>query len=327
MKHRQCWTGLARAWSGLILVAVCALAHAEYPDKPITIYNPFPPGGATDALVRALGPALSRDLHQPVIIENLGGAGGTIGMSRVAGSSPDGYSLLFNNVAQSVAAKLYNAKGLDPITSFEPVGMVAFVPMVLVSAVNFPSKDLRSLLERAAHEKLSIATSGLGSATQLCSMLIMNATHTTLMPVPYKGAGAAMVDVLAGRVDLLCDQPPGTVSFIKGGKMRAYAIATKRRLPILPDVPTFAEAGLPDFEVASWHGLYAPKGTSAAVTARLSKALQQALQDPALKALFEQIGAQIVTPQQATPAALRDYLRQDVDRWTPLIKNLDITNN
>lgn len=316
--------GALRTIAALALACTAIAAAAQgYPSKPITMYIPFPPGGATDALMRVLAPALGKQLNQAVVIENLSGAGGTIGMSKVANANPDGYSLLFNNVAQSVAATMFGARSLDPIKSFEPVGMVAFVPMVLVAGSGYAPNSLQEVLAEARITKISIATSGLGSATQLCSMLLMNATKTQMMPVPYKGAGPAIIDVLANRVDLLCDQPPGTAAFINSGKMKAYAIATKTRLAILPDVPTFAEAGLSNFEVASWHGIYAPKGTPAVITTAISTALQAALQDPALIKSFDQIGAQRVTSEQATPSALRDYLRADIARWTPLIKDVD----
>ncbi len=280
---------LVLGWVGLMYVS---LAQAgAYPDKTITMYVPFPPGGTTDTLVRVLVKSMSLNLHQNIIVQNLTGAGGTIGMMRVAQSDPDGYTLLFNNVAQSVAPMMFKSKALDPVNSFEPVGMVAFVPMILVARSGFAPKTLQDVLALAKTQKLSIATSGLGSATQLCALLLMKVSGTNMSSIAYRGAGQAIIDVVGGRIDLLCDQPTDTTSYINSKTMTAYAIASKTRLAILPNVPTFSEAGLP-LEMSSWHGLYAPKGTPKDVVAKLSVSLQQALLDPALKKAFDQLGAQ-----------------------------------
>lgn len=313
----------APALVGLGVALLCGMNAASadtYPSKTITMYVPFPPGGTTDTLIRILVKSMAQNLDQNIVVQNLGGAGGTIGMARVAQADPDGYTLLFNNVAQSVAPLMFKAKGLDPIKSFEPVGMVAFVPMMLVSRSGLGPKTLKEVLELSKKKKLSIATSGLGSATQLCALLLMNASHADLMPIAYRGAGPAIIDVVGGRVDLLCDQPTDTASYINTGKMTGYAIASQSRIPILPDVPTFTEQGLP-IVMSSWHGIYAPKGTPKAVTEKLSASLQKALLDPELKKAFDQLGAQTVSQQQATPGALRDYLKADIARWTPLVKD------
>ena len=243
--------------------SVAAFAQ-DYPGKPITMVVPYAPGGSTDVLARILAETMSRDLKQPVIVENLGGAGGTVGSGRVAKAVPNGYTLLFHNMGLAAAPALYRTLSFDPIADFEPIGLVADVPMILVGRKDLPPVTLTELIAyaRVHRDKLTFANSGPGSTAHLCAMLLMSQTQIELTSVPYRGTGPALQDLIGGQVDLLCDQPVSTAGHIQGKLLKAYAIANKTRIPVLPTVPTFSEAGLPGFELAVWHGLYAPKGTS-----------------------------------------------------------------
>jgi tripartite-type tricarboxylate transporter receptor subunit TctC len=306
------------------LAMLCGqVAHAaEFPSKPITIIVPFAAGGPTDTVARLLGQAMGAELKQTVIVENVAGAGGTVGAGRVARADPDGYTLFLHHIGHSTAPALYRKLPYDAVTDFAPIGLVTDVPMTLVARGNFPPKDLKEMVDyvKKNADKVTYANAGLGAASHLCGMLFMSAIDTDLTTVPYKGTGPAMNDLLGGKVDFMCDQTTNTTSQIKAGKIKVYAVTSKKRVPSLPDVPTAAEAGLPNFEVTVWHGLYAPKGTPKAIIDRLNAALKVALKDPTLKQRFADLGTEPVAESQATPEALNAYLKAQIALWGPIIK-------
>ncbi len=301
---------------------ISAISFAQYPDKTITMVVPFPPAGSTDVLGRILAQSMSKTLGQTVVVENSGGAGGTIGAARVARAANDGYTLLFHNMAHASAPALYAKLPYDPVADFEPIGFVTDVPMILVARKDFPADNLQGVLAyiKANPGKLNFANAGVGATSQLCETLMRIATKSNWIAVPYKGTGPALNDLLAGQVDLTCDQPASTLSHIKAGTLKPIAVATKQRLKSLPNVPTFAESGMPNFQLAVWHGLYAPKGTPKPVIDKLTNALNQALKDPALVTRFEDMSAILATPEEAQPKYLGSFLRKDVERWRTTLK-------
>jgi tripartite-type tricarboxylate transporter receptor subunit TctC len=306
---------------------VASQAHAQqYPTKVITMIVPFAAGGPTDTVARLLGVPMSKTLKQQVIVENVGGAGGTIAANRVAKASPDGYTILIHHIGMSTAPALYRKLSYDPITDFEPIGLVNEVPMTLVARNDFPVKDLKELIAyvKKNKDKVTYANAGLGAASHLCGMLFMTAIETDLTTVPYKGTAPAMNDLLGGQVDFMCDQTTNTTSQIKGGKIKVYGVTTKTRVASLKDVPTMHEAGLPNFEVSIWHALYAPKGTPKTVVATLTKALQEGLKDATVKQRYADLGAEPVAEKRATPEALRAHLKAEIDKWAPIIKKAGV---
>jgi tripartite-type tricarboxylate transporter receptor subunit TctC len=269
---------------------------------------------------------MGTSLNTQIIVENVDGAGGTIGAWRVAKAPPDGYTLFLHHIGHSTAPSLYRKLPYNSISDFEPIGLINEVPMTLVARKDFPAEDLKGLIAyvKANKEKINLANAGLGAASHLCGMLFMTAIQTELTTIPYKGTGPAMNDLLGGQVDVLCDQTTNTTSQIKGGKIKVYGVTTKKRVPSLPDVPTLSEAGLPNFEVSVWHALYAPKGTPKAVIDSLTKALQYALKDATVKQRFAQLGTEPVAENRATPEALRAHLKAEIDKWAPIIKKAGI---
>lgn len=304
-----------------------AVTHAqEYPNKTITMVVPFAAGGPTDTVARLVAQSMGKTLKQQIIVENVGGAGGTIGAARVARSAPDGYTIFLHHIGQSTAPALYRKLSYNAIDSFEPVGLVTDVPMTLVARKDFPAKDFKEFLAyvKANKAKVTYANAGLGSASHLCGMLFMTAIETDLTTVPYKGTGPAMNDLLGGQVDFMCDQTTNTTSQIKGGKIKVYGVTTKTRVASLPDVPTLNEAGLPGFEMAVWHALYAPHGTPKAIVDSLSGALQVALKDATVKQRFAELGTEPVAASRAKPEALRAHLKAEIDKWAPIIKKAGV---
>lgn len=312
---------LMSAVLGLMVASIVSAAD-PYPNKSVTIVVPFSAGGPTDTVARLIGQAMSKDLGQQVLIENVGGAGGTLGAGRVARARPDGYTVLLHHIGMSTAPALYRKLPYDPQKDFEPIGLVTDVPMTLVARKDFPPKDLKDLIVyvKKNKDKVTYGNAGLGAASHLCGTLFMSAIDTPLTTVPYKGTGPAMNDLLGGQIDFMCDQTTNTTSQIKAGKIKVYAVTTKQRVASLPEVPTASEAGLPKFEVVVWHGLYAPKGTPKAAVNRLTKALQSALQDPVVKERFAELGTEPVAQKDATPAALRAQLKAETNKWGPILK-------
>jgi tripartite-type tricarboxylate transporter receptor subunit TctC len=309
------------------LVLILSQARAqEYPNKVITMIVPFAAGGPTDTVARLLGVPMTKTLKQQIIVENVGGAGGTIAANRVAKAPPDGYTILIHHIGMATAPALYRKLPYNPMTDFEPIGLINEVPMTLVAKKDFPAKDLMELIAyvKANKEKVNYANAGLGAASHLCGMLFMTAIQTEVTTIPYSGTGPAMNDLLGGQVDFMCDQTTNTTSQIKAGKIKVYGVTTEKRVPSLPDVPTMDEAGLKGFEVAVWHALYAPKGTPKPVIDKLTEALQEALTDATVKQRFADLGTEPVAADRATPEALRKHLKAEIDNWGPIIKKAGV---
>jgi tripartite-type tricarboxylate transporter receptor subunit TctC len=310
----------------LAAVAMTALfagpALAEYPERPITVIVPFSAGGPTDTVTRLVAEAMSKELGQQIGVEKAGGAGGTLGAGKVAKAAPDGYTLLLHHIGMATSATLYRKLAYDPLTAFDYIGLVTEVPMVLVAKPNFEPTDLKGLIEyvKANKDKVNYANAGIGAASHLCGMLFMSAIDTKLTTVPYKGTGPALTDLMGGQVDLMCDQTTNTTNQIKEKKIKAYATTTPKRLDALPDVPTAAEGGLSGFEIAVWHGLYAPKGTPKEAIDKLVPALQKALKDPVVIERFASLGTAPSSEADATPAALEAKLKSEIARWKPVIE-------
>ena len=310
----------------LLFMSPAAALAQDYPSRPITMIVPFSAGGPGDVIARILGTAMSAPLKQPFVIENVVGAGGTLGTNRVAKATPDGHTLLLMHVGQATAPALYAKLPFDPVGDFAMIGLVTDVPMILVARPNFPAKDLKELVERIRSEgdKMTMANVGLGSASQLCGLMFMSATDTKLTSVFYKGGGPALNDVIAGHIDVYCDPATGPTPHIQSRTIKGYAITSKKRVPTLPDVPTSAEAGVPAFDVTTWYGLYAPRGTPKPVVATLVAALQTALRDPALIGRFGELSMTPVEQERATPEALEALLKAEVDKWGRVIKEAGI---
>jgi len=308
--------------AALALVGGAYAQAPAFPTRTITIIVPFAAGGPTDTVARLLGQAMGADLKQTVVVENVAGAGGTVGAGRVARADPDGYTLFLHHIGHSTAPALYRKLPFNAVDDFAPIGLVTDVPMTLVARGNFPPKDMKELVDyvKANKDKVTYANAGLGAASHLCGMLFMTAIDTDLTTVPYKGTGPAMNDLLGGKVDFMCDQTTNTTGQIKAGKIKVYAVTSAKRVPSLPDVPTTAEAGLPKFEVNVWHGLYAPKGTPKAVIDRLNASLKVALKDPTLRQRFADLGTEPVADNLATPEALSTHLKAQIALWAPIIK-------
>lgn len=297
-------------------------AQAEYPERTITMVVPFAAGGPTDTVARLVAESMSKDLGQQVIVENVGGAGGTLGAGRVASADADGYTVLLHHIGMATSATLYRKLAYDPLTAFDYVGLVTDVPMTIVSRKDLEPTDLKGLVEYAKANKdtVTIANAGIGAASHLCGMLFMSAIETPLVTVPYKGTGPAMTDLLGGQVDIMCDQTTNTTKQIQGGTIKAFAVTSPARLDIFPDLPTAVEGGLPGFEVGIWHGVYTPKGTPPEAIAKLEGSLQKALKDENVIARFAELGTKPSSQADATPAALKAKLESEIARWKPIIE-------
>lgn len=304
----------------LSLVASAAFAQT-YPDRPITVIVPFSAGGPTDTVTRLVAEPMGRELGQQVVVQNVGGAGGTLGATQVAKAPADGYTLLLHHIGMSTAPALYENLAFDPQKDFAPVGLVTNVPMTIIARKDFEPSTLPELVEyvKANADKVTLANAGIGAASHLCGLLFMDAIATPLVTVPYQGTGPAMTDLIGGQVDFMCDQTTNTMGQIRAGEVKAYAVTTPERLAALPDLPTTAEAGLPQVEVGIWHALYAPAGTPEAAIEKLSAALQAALADPQVVARFAELGTTPEPADRATPAALQAHLAEQIALWKPVI--------
>ena len=311
----------------VLLMAALGASAQDYPTRTITVIVPFAAGGPTDSVARLIAQSMGKTLGQVLIVENAAGAGGTIGVEKVAkGAKPDGYTLLLMHIGISTSVSLYRNLRWDPQRDLDPIGLVTDVPMTMIARKDFPPKDMKELIGyvKANKDKVTYANAGVGAASHLCGMLFMTAIQTDLTTVPYKGTGPAMTDLIGGQVDFMCDQTTNTTPQIKGGKVKAYAVTTKKRVASLPDLPTMEEAGLKGFEVGIWHGLWAPHGTPKPALDKLVKALQAALKDPEVAARFAELGTEPEPQNRATPEALRAHLKSEIEKWSPLIKKAGV---
>ncbi|QQR37033.1 tripartite tricarboxylate transporter substrate binding protein BugD [Devosia oryziradicis] len=311
---------LAAVLLGGLALSGTALAQG-YPTKPVTVVVPFSAGGPTDTVARLLAEVMSQDLGQQVVVQNVGGAGGTLGAGQVATAPNDGYTLLLHHIGMSTAPTLYRSLPYDPAKDFAPIGLITSVPMTLVARKDFEPTTLAELMDyiKANGENVTYAHAGIGSASQLCGMLLMDALDTQMTTVPYQGAGPAMTDIIGGQIDMICDQTTNTTSQIKAGEVKAYAVTSQNRLDALPDVPTTKEGGL-GLEIGVWHGLYAPAGTDPAIIERLEKSLQVALANETVISRFAELGTYPVTAEEATPDALAQTLASQTELWRAVIE-------
>ena len=306
--------GLAAAFTG-------AWAQS-YPARPVTLVVPFAAGGPTDVVARALGQAMSKTLGQTVIIENKTGAGGTLAAAYVAKAAPDGHTLLIHHNGMATAPALYRKLTYNPLADFEYVSQVVDVPMTLLGRKDLPAKNVPELVGylKANAEKVNFAHAGLGAVSHLCAMMFRQAVGVDVQTVPYQGTAPAMNALLAGQVDLLCDQTTQTVQHIKSGGVKLYGVTTLERIKALPNAPTLAEQGLKGFQVVVWHGIYAPKGTPAPVVDKVNAAVRAGLKDPVVQQRLAELGAEIVPDSKLTPEGLRSWLKAETERWGPVIQ-------
>lgn len=299
-----------------------ALAADVYPAlKPVTMVVPFAPGGPTDAVARSLAEAMRATLGQTLVVENVGGAGATIGAARVAAAQPDGYTLLLGHVGLTTAPALYAKLSFDPVKDFAPIGLVADLPMLLLARPDFPAANFAEFVKYARNHPgaVTIANAGVGSASHLCSVLMMNAVGADFQPIPYKGIAPGMTDVLGKRVDAMC-----VSGYTPGLAVKTFAVTTKARLAEVPDVPTMQEEGLKNFEMGIWHALWAPKGTPQPVVAKLTAALQAAQADPKFRQRMKDLGT-VVMDGQGNPAALDSRVKSDTAQWRELLHKAGVT--
>ncbi len=309
----------------LALGAGSVLAQA-YPARPISLIVPFAAGGPTDIVARTLAAAMAKPLGQTVLVENKLGAGGTLAAGYVAKAAPDGYTFLIHHNGMSTAPALYRKLAFNPLTDFEYVGQVVDVPMTLLGRKDLPAKNLQELMAyvKANASKINLANAGLGAVSHLCGMLFQKALGADVTTVPFSGTAPALNALLGGQVDLLCDQTTQTTQHIKAGTVKFYGVTTKERIRALPDAPTLSEGGLKDFEVVVWHGVYAPKGTPAAVIDKFNAALRTALKDPAFANRMTDLGAELVPDAKQTPEGLKSWLQSEILKWGPVIRSAGV---
>lgn len=305
-----------------------AFAQA-YPSKPITILVPAAAGGPTDTVARLVAESMTKTLGQTVLVDNAGGAGGTIGMAKVARSAPDGYTLAVWHIAQATAPALYDGLKYDVVNDFDGIGRITDVPMTLVSKTALPPKDVGEMLAWIKKEqaKATYGHAGIGSASFLCMLMLQKDLGVKVEGVGYRGTGPAMNDLIAGTFDFMCDQTTGTTGPIASGKIKGYAVTTKTKVASVPNLPTLDSSGVPGFEVSAWHAMWAPKGLPKDVSDKLVSALQAALKDPKVVERFASLGTEPVAPAQATPEALKTQLTNEVKRWDPVLRAAGVKGN
>lgn len=316
---------MKKIFLALALASIGGAAVAAYPDKPVTLVVPFTAGGPTDKVARDLAEALRKPLGgQSVIIENVGGAGGTLGQTKVAKAANDGYTILLAHISMATSPALYRNLQYKTLDDFEYLGLINEVPMTLIGRPSLPAGNYAELSKwlDANKGKINLANAGLGSASHLCGLLYQQSLKLDMTTIPYKGTAPAMTDLLGGQVDIMCDQTTNTTSQIAGGKVKAFAVTSAKRLttPTLANLPTLDESGLKGFTVAIWHGLYAPKGTPKPIVDKLNAALQEALKDPAFQKSQEALGAVIVTDKRVQPAEHKKFVEAEINKWGPIIK-------
>lgn len=311
------------AAAGLAVTPLSAMAQAAYPTKPITVIVPFAAGGPTDALARVLTARMGEALGQTMIVENVGGAGGTIGVNKAAKATPDGYTILFTHMGTlAVNIALYKSLPYDSQKDLEPVGLGGTNPMVLVVKKDLPVKDFAEFQAyvKANQKKAQYGMAGIGAASHLGGLMLNNMMKVDVLEIPYKGTGPALNDLVSGQFDYMVDQAVNVLPQINAGTIKALGVSTLKRLPQLPNVPTIDESGLKGFEVTIWNGFFVPKSTPKDVITKLNQALVTTLGDEKVRARLIEQAVDLPAAKDATPEALRDQLKASIDKWVPAIK-------
>lgn len=322
--RRDALKALALACISLCTLAPAAMAQGAFPNKPITLVVTYPPGGGADAMARLIAPKMGEALGQAVIIENKPGASGQIGASAVAKAASDGYTLMLDASSFSANPALYPKLPYDSLKAFKPIGVVALFPNVVLVNANFPAKNIAELTAAARKNKdaVSYASSGNGSAQHLAGALFESVAKVDMVHVPYKGGGPALNDVIGGQVPLFFGNLASTLQHVQSGKLKALAVTSAKRSPILPEVPTLAEAGLKGAEIYEWNAVFAPANTPEPVVAKLASAFQQALESPEVKARVAQLGGDI---QKGSPDEAKKFIDQQINQWSRVIRERGIT--
>jgi len=305
----------------LVLLAPCALAQ-DYPNRPVRLIVTVPPGGAADFIARLVGGKLGDALGQPVLVENRGGAGGTIAADAVAKAAPDGYTLLQNSITtHGVGPHLYSKLPYDPVKDFSAVSGLALLPLIMAVNAELPAKTVNDVVALAKKENLNFASSGNGGAPHMAAELFKSVTGAPITHVPYKGSGPAVADLVGGRVQIMFDAAPSLIAHIRAGKLRVLAAASAERNRLLPEVPTFAELGHARVAVSLWYGLLAPAATPAAIVTRLNAEVAKILQSAEVR---EKLAAQGAEPMPGTPQAFASFMREEMAKWAPVVKQAGV---
>jgi tripartite-type tricarboxylate transporter receptor subunit TctC len=297
-----------------------------YPSRPITVVVPFSPAGLIDALARILAEPLRGSLAQSVVIENIGGANGIIGVGRVARALPDGYTLSIGGSDQFVLNGAIYPLQYDVVNDFEPIALLATSPALIVTRTAVPANDLKELMVwlKTNHDRVVQGNNGVGSSQHLCGLELQKAVGTRWPFAPYRGAAPALQDLIGGQIDLMCAAPAAALALVRSGRLRAHAVTAKSRLSSAPDIPTVDEAGLPGLYSSVWVALFAPKGTPEDVIAKLNSAVVRVLADPAVRQRITDLGMESAAREQQSPEALRALQKAEVDKWWPIIKAANI---
>jgi tripartite-type tricarboxylate transporter receptor subunit TctC len=319
---------LLRIGAGCVLLwgGIAAAPAQVYPSRPITMVVPFAAGGPVDTVARILSEPMRATLGQSIIVENVTGAAGSIGVGRVARAAPDGYTLSIGHWSTHVVNGAIYPLPYDLLRDLEPIVLLPSNPMIVVSKSAVPAKNLNEFVGwiKANDGKVSAGTAGAGSATHVAGVYFQNITGTRFQFVPYRGTGPALQDLVAGQIDFIVDQASNSLQHVRDGKIRAYAVTASARLPSAPDIPTVAEAGLPSLDISVWYGLWAPKGTPKEIIAKLNAAAVQALSEPAVRQRFAELGLDMPPRDRLTPEALAAYQKAEIEKWWPVIKDANI---
>ncbi|QPF81958.1 tripartite tricarboxylate transporter substrate binding protein BugD [Bradyrhizobium genosp. L] len=314
----------------LAVLAIFALTTARaaetYPSHPITIIVPFAAGGPSDAMARILGERMKQSLGEVLLIENVTGAGGSIGVGRAVRSAPDGYTISFGHLGTHVANGAIYKLGYDLVEDLEPVVLLPSNPMIIVSKNAVPAKSLKELLAwlKSRPQPPTAGTAGAGSGSHIAGLYFESVTGIKLQYVPYRGTGPALNDLVAGQIDIIVDQTSNSINQVRAGNIRAYAVTDSKRVENAPDIPTADEAGLPGFHMTLWSGLWVPKGTPKEIVAKLNAAAVDALNDPAVQKQLENLGLQMPPKDQLTPEALGTWQKAEIAKWWPMIKSANV---
>ena len=319
---------LLRIVAGCVLLwgGIAAAPAQVYPSRPITMIVPFAAGGPVDTVARILSEPMRATLGQSIIVENVTGAAGSIGVGRVARAAPDGYTLSIGHWSTHVVNGAIYPLPYDLLRDLEPIVLLPSNPMIVVSKSAVPAKNLNEFVGwiKANEGKVSAGTAGAGSATHVAGVYFQNVTGTRFQFVPYRGTGPALQDLVAGQIDFIVDQASNSLQHVRDGKIRAYAVTASARLPSAPDIPTVAEAGLPSLDISVWYGLWAPKGTPKEIIAKLNAAAVQALSEPTVRQRFAELGLDMPPRDRLTPEALAAYQKAEIEKWWPVIKDANI---